>query len=286
MSYEMNKSDVFSFAASLNYETRQRGDELDFKKCPYCNGGAHGDQYTFSVNLNYGAFMCQRASCAKRGHFVELCRDFGYQLQYNEPKIYKQLPQRDIQTRAAAIEYLKSRGISEEITRRYHITTMTEDRKVLVLPFYDEGGTLTAVKYRKTDFRPGVDKCKEWFMKDTKPILFGMNHCEGFDRLIITEGQIDSLSVAEAGIKNAVSVPTGATGFTWLSHTWEWLTKFKEVIVFGDCEHGKITLLDTLRARLPKEITVRSVRVADYLGEKDANDILRKFGPDAIKARG
>ena len=53
-------------------------------------------------------------------------------------------------------------------------------------------------------------------------------------------------------------------------------------MVFGDNEHGKITLADTLRARLPQ--TVKVVRKKDYLGEKDANDILLKYGKQAIRA--
>lgn len=40
-----------------------------------------------------------------------------------------------------------------------------------------------------------------------------MKQCVGFDRLIITEGQIDSLTVAECGLDNAVSVPTGGQWF-------------------------------------------------------------------------
>ena len=52
--------------------------------------------------------------------------------------------------------------------------------------------------------------------------------------IIITEGQIDCLSVAEAGYQNVVSVPNGAKGFTWYDHCSAWLDKFEEVIVFGD----------------------------------------------------
>jgi twinkle protein len=136
------------------------------------------------------------------------------------------------------------------------------------------------IKYRKTDFVKGKDKCKEWCEKDTKPILFGMAQCEDFTRLVITEGQLDSLSVAECGIKNAVSVPTGAVGFTWLSHCWDWVNKFNEIVVFGDNENGKITLIETLEKRIQGK--VKCVRPEDYLCEKDANDILRKYGKEAI----
>lgn len=284
MAYELNKADIFDFASSLNRETRVKGDELEFKYCPYCNGGQNRDDWTFAINLKSGAYKCLRASCEQQGHFVELCRDFEYKLEFDPPKIYKSLPQTEKpKSKDEAVEYLKGRGISEKVTRQYHITVKKDDPKVLVFPFYDETNKLVFIKYRKTDFNPKRDKNKEWSEKDTMPILFGMDQCEGFDRLIVTEGQIDSLSVAEAGFKNAVSVPTGATGFTWLTHCWLWITQFKEIIVFGDCEHGKITLLDTLQARLPKEMTVKAVRIKDYLGEKDANDILRKYGAKAIK---
>lgn len=284
MGYLFDSADVREFARAGNYETREKGDELEFKYCPYCNGGSSRDTYTFSVNLISGVFKCLRASCDHDGHFVELCRDFDFRLEFEEPKIYKQLPQRQIDSTIGAIEYMKNRGISEEITRKYQLTTQKGNPKVLVFPFYDETGKLVAAKYRKTDFKKGIDKNKEWFEKDTQPILFGMKQCVGFDRLIITEGQIDSLSVAEAGYDNAVSVPTGASGFTWLRNVYVWISQFKEVLVFGDCEHGKMTLLDTLIARLPKNIIVKAVRIKDYLGEKDANDILRKYGVRAIRA--
>lgn len=48
--------------------------------CPYCGGGKRHDRDTFSLNLRSGAFQCFRASCGKRGHFTELCRDFGFTL--------------------------------------------------------------------------------------------------------------------------------------------------------------------------------------------------------------
>lgn len=284
MGYELNRTDIFDFASSLNRETRVKGDELEFKYCPYCNGGQNRDAWTFAINLKSGAYKCLRASCDEQGHFVELCRDFDYRLEFEPPKIYKSLPQTEKpKSKNEAVEYLKGRGISEKITQQYHITVKKDDPKILVFPFYDETNKLVFIKYRKTDFNPKRDKNKEWSEKDTMPILFGMDQCDGFDSLIITEGQIDSLSVAEAGFKNVVSVPTGATGFTWLTHCWLWITQFKEIIVFGDCEHGKITLLDTLQARLPKEMTIKAVRIKDYLGEKDANDILRKFGIKAIQ---
>ena len=277
--YEFKKSDVLDFSYFIGAETKEKGDELFFKYCPKCHGGGD-DKYTFSVNLKNGAFKCFRASCDYHGHFVELARDFGFRLEDDSQKKYRKLPQKKIETKPKAIEYLESRGISAEVAQRYNITTRNDNDKILVFPFYDDQGVLQFVKYRKTDFDKSRDKNKEWCEAETMPILFGMNHCEDFTRLVITEGQIDSLSLATAGIKNAVSVPTGANGFTWLSNCWDWINKFDEIVVFGDCEKGKITLIETLEKRLQKK--VKCVRMEDYLCEKDANDILRKYGKDAL----
>lgn len=286
MSYELNQADIFGLTRQLTQDFQRRGQEIFFKLCPYCSGGDHRDKDTFSINLDTGAYKCFRAGCAAQGHFVEMARDFNYRLEgVGEPpkKQYRRFRERrEIIVRDGAIDYLKKRGICEDITRKYQLTLKKDTNNILVFPFFDDKGELRFIKYRKTDFDKTRDKNKEWCEKDTEPILFGMLQCDdSSDTLIITEGQFDSLSVAQAGIPNAVSVPTGALGFTWLDACYDWIMRFRRVIVFGDYERGKMSLLDTLVLRLP--LPVYHVRYEDYLSEKDANDILRKFGENAIR---
>lgn len=281
MSYELKREDVFGLASSIHADVREKGDELFFRHCPKCGGGDGKDRDTFSINLVSGAFKCFRAGCDYHGHFVELARDFGYHLDTGAPKIYRTLPQRPVETREAAITYLASRCISEEVARKYRVTADKRNEHLIVFPFYDDRDILRFIKYRNSNFKKGDQGSKEWCEKDTMPILFGMSQCVDFGRLIITEGQLDSLSVATAGFDNAVSVPNGAKGFTWLPNVWDWITKFQEIVVFGDWEHGKMSLLEELQARVP--VKIKAVRPEDYLGEKDANDILRRFGPEAIR---
>lgn len=280
MGYEFQERDLLGLASKLGADTKRKGDELFFKWCPYCHGDGH-DKDTFSVNVNTGLYKCFRSGCDRHGHFVQLARDFGYPLDMGDaPRKYRELPQRPLKVKEQAVRYLEGRGISRGVTERYHISARKDNENVLVFPFYDENHTLRFVKYRKTDFDKERDKNKEWCEKDTMPILFGMDQCQDFSCLVITEGQIDSLSVAEAGIPNTVSVPNGARGFTWIENCWDWVSKFPEVVVFGDCERGKITLVDELSRRL--RCKLRVVRQEDYLGEKDANAILQKYGPEAI----
>ena len=286
MAYDYKVSDVYDFMAAHNFEYRTKGDEIEVKRCPYCNGGS-SDKYTFSINAKTGAFNCLRASCGKKGHFVELCRDFGYELDFGEQKKYRVLRQIKPEERSimdSAVQYMASRGISKEICRKYYITAQTNNPDVIVFPFYDENNVLQFVKYRNSKFVKGVGKNKEWCEKDCMPILFGMYQCNPENKTaVITEGQIDSLTLAECGIENALSVPTGCNGFTWVQHCIDWLeSRFTKIIVFGDFERGKMTLIDEIKKRINVTDGVYKVQAKYYLGEKDANDIFRKYGKQAV----
>lgn len=288
--YEFKEQDAFGFAYHVHAETNVRNGELFFKICPYCNPKPTRDNIkTFSINLKTGQFKCLRASCGVSGNMITLAKDFDFSLgneidEYYKPKKqYRTFKKQEkpIEPKPEAIQYLESRGISETVAKEYEITVQTGKPNILVFPFYDDKGRLQFVKYRKTDYDKEKDKNKEWCETNCKPILFGMKQCKDFSRLVITEGQIDSLSVATAGIGNAVSVPTGAKGFTWVPYCWNWINKFEEIVVFGDFEKGHITLLDELSRRL--KITVKHVREEDYRDCKDANGILKKYGKEQVR---
>ena len=288
--YEFKPSDAYDFARHVGILCKERGDELFFKTCPYCKPRAtRGNVHTFSINLKTGQHKCLRASCGVSGNMITLARDFDFSLgteidEYYAPKKkYRELPQpkEPVIPKPEALQYLESRGISEEVAKRYEITVQTKNPNILVFPFYDEVGKLKFVKYRKTDFDKTKDANKEWCESKTKPILFGMKQCDtSFKRLVIVEGQMDCLAVATAGINNVVSVPTGAKGFTWVPYCWNWLCKWEEIIVFGDYEKGSISLLDELSKRLKTKI--KHVREENYLDCKDANEILLKYGKEQV----
>lgn len=273
-------------------QTKQRGDELQFLYCPYCNGGKNKDKYSFSINLISGQFKCLRSSCSVSGNMLTLAAEFSWFSLGSDVEAYYQTGKRQkfrkfrrmepLKPKPAAITYLESRKITAATAEKYQITVQSKHENILVFPFLDEKGSLQFVKYRKTDFNPAVDKGKEWCEANCKPILFGMYQCNLDNKtLVITEGQLDSLSVAESGIENAVSVPNGKNAFTWVPYCWDWLQNFDTLIVFGDCEKGRITLLDDMQRRFRG--VVKAVRQQDYKGCKDANEILKKYGRDAVR---
>lgn len=288
--YEFRAQDAYDFANFVHAKVAERHGELFFQLCPYCHPKPTRDNLrSFSINLTTGQFKCLRASCGVSGNMLTLSKDFDFSLgsevdEYYRPKRQfrrMKTPKNPIQPKPEAIAYLVGRGISEPVIQHYQITVQTKHPNILVFPFFDERGILQFVKYRKTDFDKTRDSNKEWCETNTKPILFGMMQCVNFDRLILTEGQIDSLSVATAGFHNAVSVPTGAKGFTWIPYCWNWMNQFTEIVVFGDYEKGKISLLGELSKRMPTKI--RHVREEDYRDCKDANEILQKYGVGQIQ---
>lgn len=285
--YKFNRDDAFRFAREQGASTKVIGNELRFRSCPYCK--SQKDRDTFAINLDTGMFKCMRASCGAHGNMITLHKDFGFSLGVEANEYYdrtrqfrtfKKKPKPEPKDKA--VEYMAKRGISKAVCEKYHITVKKDDENILVFPFYDELDNLTFIKYRKTNFDPEKDKNKEWCVKDTKPILFGMDVCNLENKtLIMTEGQIDSLSVAEAGFENAVSVPTGKNGFSWVPYCWDWLQHFEILIIFGDREHDSITLLDDMNERFNG--LVKHVRMEDYKDCKDANEILQKYGKKQIE---
>ncbi len=288
--YEFRPEDAERFATERGIKYKHRGDELVFKWCPYCQGD-NKDKDTFAINLTTGQFNCLRASCSVKGNMVTLARDFGFSLGRDSDAYYGIKWQRfktftkkadSIEASDAAEAYFQTRGISPETVRKYHITVRNDNDAVLVFPFFDQDGEMQFLKYRNTQFRKEDGGSKEWCEPDCKPILFGMMQCNPENKtLIMTEGQIDSMSVAEAGYENAISVPMGKNGFTWLPHCWDWLQGFEKLIMFGDFEHGSMTLLQDMKARFNG--SVWHVRPEDYRDCKDANEILMKYGVNGIK---
>lgn len=293
--YQFQEEDARRFANQIGAEVKMHGQELQFKECPFCHGGSgrKKDRYTFAINLKSGACNCKRAGCGYTGNMITLAKDFNFSLgrdadSYHKLSAYSQkmfvsfaaFREQHMTPSDPALAYLKSRGISEKVATRYEIATKKNDDGILVFLFRDENKEIQFVKYRNLNYQKGHGS-KEWCMPNCKPILFGMFQCEDRERLVITEGQMDSLSVAEAGIKNAVSVPTGANGFTWIPYCWDFMQSFKEIVVFGDNEKGTVTLAAEISARWPEKTKV--VRLEDYKDCKDANEILQTHGPEAIK---
>ena len=107
-------------------------------------------------------------------------------------------------------DYLKSRGISKETADKMKLFAadkffgrLNKTSAAIGFPYYRDGA-LVAVKYRAF---PDKDFTQE---SGGAHDFFGIDHVVKGKPLVIVEGEIDALTLMEAGIENAVSVPSGA----------------------------------------------------------------------------
>jgi len=112
---------------------------------------------------------------------------------------------------------------------------------------------------------------------------FGPPDCSGSATLIITEGEIDALSVAQAQYEKyqkffpVISLASASQYKVMLEHI-DWLRSFKTVILWMDGdEAGR-----KAEQELAKIIGYDRVKIAKHSTEKDASDVLIKHGGEAV----
>lgn len=173
------------------------------------------------------------------------------------------------------------RHISPDVCRDYHIVDYDDDH--IFIPHCDLDGD--KVLFGKIRLNHNSDSSGESKEKAAggEPHFFGLDHLDpNNDTLIITEGQIDALSVLTAKPANAdvISVPLGKDNLSFISEAEKQiLSAYSTIIVFGDCENGKISMVDDFEEMLP---SANVEVIGNYRGCKDANDMLRKYGANAI----
>ena len=268
-----SESDIISFADKHLAPYTIRNGELIANTCPFCKGGERGDQRTFFLSTVTGQYICHRAHCSKSGGFPSLLKHFGESAGIKSiRKSLSTVAARPKERTAQIDAYFADRGISTATLDAYQIGA--DNNGNIMFPFYVEG-ELVYAKYRKP--RPPAPKeRKEWQEANTTPVLLGMDLCDPNLPLTITEGQVDCLSLYEAGLCNVVSVPCGCENLDWVEPCWEWLEQFSQIVLFGDNDAPGKKMVRTLAARLGEE---RCLMVEDYPEDcKDANDILLKEG--------
>ena len=262
----------------------KNGDDFIAEYCPFCKGGDHRDKNTFAVNFKKYGFQCFRGKCGAKGTIKDLADRFNIEIEttgerdfdrskrkikFVKPKVVEEIKEPE---KSEVVKYLKLRGISEETIKAYKIGE-DDDGKTIVFRYYDEKEQHVFNKYRPAR-KVMKGERKAWRDKDTKSILYGVWKIPPEEeQLIITEGEIDALSIAEAGFQNVVSVPSGANDFDFIEHNWEFLQRFRQIIIWGDNDEPGREMVDRLVRKL-KEGRCFIVET-EY---KDANLMLYKEG--------
>ena len=256
--------------------------------CPQCSPSRKKSQAKcLSVNVEKGIWNC--AHCAWHGGLTE-----GEQGKSNPYTWIKKIHAKpaypvNLPMTVAVEDWFLKRGITAKTLERYHISggvvymPQTEKHEdVIQFPYY-RGGELINVKYRS-------QKAKDFRMVGgAERILYGLDDIDPSLPVIFVEGEGDKLSFAEISEYNVLSVPDGApspdsknlnTKLSYLDSAVDLLNQIPAFILMTDNDAPGIFLREELTRRLGAD---RCSIVSYPDGCKDANDILLKYGADALR---
>lgn len=166
-------------------------------------------------------------------------------------------------------EYFAGRGISEDALRSARVTTSPG---WIEFNFYAYGELVNRKSRNgKKQFRLEKNCEVVWYNHD---VLF--NHKE----VIITEGEIDTLSYIEAGLPNVISVPNGASNFGYLDDSIDLFDQIEKVYLSIDNDEAG----EKLQSELIRRLGAEKCYTINLPGAKDANEFLVANGKEALVA--
>lgn len=264
--------------------------------CPF-----HGEQ-TPSFTVNHAKDMYKCFGCGRSGDSITFLMEHE-KLSYTEAlqwlaKKYSVtledfVPKRkNFVTPVARLEKLSPevirnfeevRKISNNTLLRFNITEadewMPKAQKVIrtiCFNYYQEG-ELVNIKFRAKD--------KDFKLeKDARLIFYNIDAIKDVDEAVIVEGEIDMLTMHECGIYNVVSVPNGASvkgdiNLEYLDNCWQYFSGKKKIVFMTDADETGLKLRKEMARRLRYE---RCYQVIFPGGCKDPNEVLQKFGKEAV----
>lgn len=299
----------FDKLTDLGIRLRRRSGQ-EKTTCPKCSESRRNKKDTcLSVNITNGEYHCFNCGWKGNVRYFEK-KDRSKNFTKPEPSMLKH-----IELSERIINYFQQRGISKNTLDKFLIHAKEEwmpqtqkKERCIVFP-YIRGGEIINAKFR--DGNKGFK-----LIKDAELIFFGMQTMEDRHCAIITEGEIDALSVYEVGFGNnyehqadkngeivehdlgrwaVLSVPNGANKgsqrLEYLDNCSDWLSDFDEFVIATDADEAGISLKDELIRRLGVEKcriinypTERCVETKEGLKRacKDLNEVLINFGKEKV----
>ena len=255
--------------------------------CPFHNEKTP----SFKVSASKGIYKC--FGCGKSGDAVQFLIDHErmnyieaikfiagkYNIAIEEETNEYQKPQQRLELlQPDTIKYFESRGISNNTLLRLKVTECIEwmpkanaEVKTVCFNYYKDD-ELVNIKFRAKD--------KDFKLaKNAELIFYNLDALKDESTAIIVEGEIDCLSLYEAGIYNVVSVPNGAgigqQQLKYLDNCWQYFEDKEQIIIFTDNDEPGNNLKEELARRLGKDRCF----IVNYPDDcKDANEILLKHG--------
>ena len=168
---------------------------------------------------------------------------------------------------------IRSRKLTEDTCKKFNVRV--DEGPVIRFPYYSEAGRVVAYKERpqSKEFR--------WTGKNEDKQLFGQQLFGSGRTIVITEGELDALSVWQARPKwPVVSVPNGAQGAKKALQTQlTYLMGFEEIILMFDSDEAGTAAAEECVSLFPSE----KVFLASLGTYKDPSEALVAGDGEAIR---
>ncbi len=239
--------------------------------CPECSATRKKKNVkSMSINTESGLFLCHHCGHSGKNE------DMTGQHQSPVKALDIKLPTSDLPNHV--VKFLKERGISQSTLRRNKIGYKND---AIIFPYLKHGKPVN-VKYRTLNKK---------FRQETgaEKIFYGIDDIIDHDTVIIVEGEIDKLSLEEAGYTNVLSVPDGApavntksyeTKFSYIKNCEKELEGIIKIVIAVDGDAPGKKLEHELARRLDP---ARCWRVRWPYGCKDANEVLTKLSSEELR---
>lgn len=228
-----------SYLKRTRLEYRRSGDFETVKECPFCHDVKNdpSNMYALKISRISGYYKCFR--CGAKGSWFNFKRRLGFG---NEDITSMQSSRREIPTSTViepeghvpsmalqqtyiknimrpgneARNFLHNRYLTDETIKHFGVGTTTfkvhdgvkfDSHHCVSFPMYDQDKKLVRYKLRSTRTKRGMrldPKGGEWG-------FFGLDKVpDDADEIIITEGEIDAMSVYQNTGRPTISLPNGA----------------------------------------------------------------------------
>jgi twinkle protein len=239
-------------------------------QCPKCSHTRKNKRdKCLSVDLDKGLWNCHNCG-------------FGGTTKFEKKQEYI-VPQKiKLNISEPVIEWFKGRGITEPTLKHWKVGQSMEyfpqvnaKRRAVNFNYYREN-ELVNVKYR--------DSQKNFKMVSGAELIFyGLDNIKEMDKIYIVEGEMDALTLHEAGIYSVCSVPNGASKgsqrLEYLDNCWQYFKDKKEIILCTDNDNPGIEL----RKELARRFGAYRCKYVDFGDYNDANEILISKGAETLR---
>ncbi len=239
-------------------------------RCPKCSHTRKNKQdQCLSVNVDEGIYNCH--NCGWSGNVK-----FKKKIEYVKP------PKVNAELNSRIIDWFSKRGITEPTLVHYKIGESVEyipqvQKKRRTINFnYFRAGELVNVKYRDAEKNFKL-------VSGAELIFYGLDNIADNKSCYIVEGELDALSLHEAGLYSVVSVPNGASKgnqrLDYLDNCYKYFENKQQIILCTDNDQPGLLL----RKELARRLGAYRCKYVDFGDFKDANEVLISKGAETLR---